>query len=99
MPPSFIACLLIPGAPAPINRPALINPPAMLIAPLPPATHDAAPILPLPLSHLQGSVDEKALVAQVNKAKDLYDVLGLTKAAGETDVKKAYRKVSLHALY
>lgn len=38
-------------------------------------------------------------MAQVNKAKDLYDVLGLTKAAGETDVKKAYRKVSLHTLY
>lgn len=43
----------------------------------------------------QGTPEQKALVAEVLKAKDFYEVLGITKDATDDDIKKAYRKVGL----
>lgn len=51
------------------------------------------PPLPRPDLRAQGTPEQKALVAQVIKAKDFYEVLGVSKDAGESDIKKAYKKV------
>ncbi|KAG2437013.1 hypothetical protein HYH02_011444 [Chlamydomonas schloesseri] len=42
-----------------------------------------------------GTPEQKALVAQVLKAKDFYEVLGISKDASDDDIKKAYRKLAL----
>ncbi|PNW79463.1 hypothetical protein CHLRE_09g416100v5 [Chlamydomonas reinhardtii] len=42
-----------------------------------------------------GTPEQKALVAEVLKAKDFYEVLGITKDATDDDIKKAYRKLAL----
>ncbi|KAG2431426.1 hypothetical protein HXX76_009441 [Chlamydomonas incerta] len=42
-----------------------------------------------------GTPEQKALVAEVLKAKDFYEVLGISKDATDDDIKKAYRKLAL----
>ncbi|KAL6748921.1 DnaJ-like protein, partial [Haematococcus lacustris] len=39
--------------------------------------------------------EERKLVSQILKAKDLYEILGITKEASDDDIKKAYRKLAL----
>ncbi|GFH14683.1 hypothetical protein HaLaN_10785, partial [Haematococcus lacustris] len=52
------------------------------------ASHEAS--VPDP----QSTPEERKLVSQILKAKDLYEILGITKEASDDDIKKAYRKVS-----
>ncbi|GFR42871.1 hypothetical protein Agub_g3862 [Astrephomene gubernaculifera] len=42
-----------------------------------------------------GTPEQRELVAQVLRAKDYYDTLGLKKDATDDDIKKAYRKLAL----
>ncbi|GLC37065.1 hypothetical protein PLESTB_001395500 [Pleodorina starrii] len=42
-----------------------------------------------------GTPEQRAIVAQVLKAKDFYEVLGLARDATDEDIKKAYRKLAL----
>jgi len=53
----------------------------------------AAAAAPLPPD--LGSPEQKALVAQIMKAKDFYATLGLGRDATDDDVKKAYRRLAL----
>ncbi|KAG2483613.1 hypothetical protein HYH03_017555 [Edaphochlamys debaryana] len=61
------------------------------------AAGPAAPNLPPKPAKIEdpGTPEQKALVAQVIKAKDFYDVLGIAKEATDDDIKKAYRKLAL----
>lgn len=42
---------------------------------------------------MQATKEQEALVSQILKSKDFYDILSITKDATEDDIKKAYKKV------
>ncbi len=42
----------------------------------------------------QGTPEQRSLVAQILRAKDMYEILGIQKDATDDDIKKAYKKVS-----
>jgi DnaJ family protein B protein 12 len=47
----------------------------------------------LPSLLFQGTPEQRALVSQILKAKDLYAILSVSRTASDGEIKKAYRKV------